>query len=429
MIIESVGPKYKMPTNIKLYDGTTDLEDHLGRFASAANFDEWPMPVWCMMFQQTLDGPARGWFECLPDNSIDEWAALRDAFTTRYSLRKTVETGFIMGVPEIMKISSFMDSLNWLELAKRFSDKAPTTVNEMVKRLDDFVRFERAFAQTKLPKGETGEQHRKSSFPLVRKDDCPFRNNNHVIDQQRYDPETTIEEGIMLSHTGEGIMLSHTGDGTISLPVLHKEETTRPSLARLKETQTNLVGFVRETTKSLGKIELEVRFGSKGLCKRTIMKFTVIRPPSPYNVILGRKGLRAFRMQAFKKKQMVKKKEEEVERKALNVTKEILVNPAYPDQLVIIGVPRRIIEHNLNVNASIKPERQKRRVLAHEKSEGVATNVGEWVKAGERIPKKGQNRIKTGQKREAWRSQEKSKAVTIVRHVRFKVYELRISLD
>nr|GEW78000.1 reverse transcriptase domain-containing protein [Tanacetum cinerariifolium] len=31
---------------------------------------------------------------------------------------------------------------------------------------------------------------------------------------------------------------------------------------------------------------------------------------------------------------------------------------------------------------------------------------------GERIPRKGQNQIKTGQKREAWRSQEKSKAVT-----------------
>nr|GEZ74641.1 hypothetical protein [Tanacetum cinerariifolium] len=32
---------------------------------------------------------------------------------------------------------------------------------------------------------------------------------------------------------------------------------------------------------------------------------------------------------------------------------------------------------------------------------------------GERKPKKGQNRIKTGQKREAWRSREKSEAVTV----------------
>ncbi|GJR32751.1 hypothetical protein Tco_1108983 [Tanacetum coccineum] len=59
-IIEFAGPEYKMSTNIKLYDGTTDPEDHLGRFASAANSDEWPMLVWYRMFQQTLDGPARG---------------------------------------------------------------------------------------------------------------------------------------------------------------------------------------------------------------------------------------------------------------------------------------------------------------------------------------------------------------------------------
>ncbi|GJW23186.1 hypothetical protein Tco_0033808 [Tanacetum coccineum] len=71
-IIEFAGPEYKMPANIKLYDGTTDPEDHLGRFASAANSGEWPMPVWCRMFQQTLDGPARGWFERLLANSIAE---------------------------------------------------------------------------------------------------------------------------------------------------------------------------------------------------------------------------------------------------------------------------------------------------------------------------------------------------------------------
>nr|GEY44352.1 hypothetical protein [Tanacetum cinerariifolium] len=39
---------------------------------------------------------------------------------------------------------------------------------------------------------------------------------------------------------------------------------------------------------------------------------------------------------------------------------------------------------------------------------------------GERKPKKGQNRIKTGQKREAWRSQEKSKAVTVSRERKTK---------
>nr|GEZ39408.1 hypothetical protein [Tanacetum cinerariifolium] len=44
-IIEFAGPEFKMPANIKLYDGTTDPEDHLSRFSSAANSGEWPMPV------------------------------------------------------------------------------------------------------------------------------------------------------------------------------------------------------------------------------------------------------------------------------------------------------------------------------------------------------------------------------------------------
>ncbi|GJW90418.1 reverse transcriptase domain-containing protein [Tanacetum coccineum] len=202
-IIEFAGPEYKMPTNIKLYDGTTDPEDHLSHFAGAANSGKWPMPVWCRMFQQTLNGPARGWFERLPQDNINEWAELRDAFAARYSVRRacfkepyeitkiirkaneslmafkerwTVEAGFIMGVPKVMKISSFMDSVKSPELAKRFSDKVPTTVNEMMERLDDFVRSEVAYASTELPKGETGETHRRVSLPFSGRDARPFRN-------------------------------------------------------------------------------------------------------------------------------------------------------------------------------------------------------------------------------------------------------------
>ncbi|GJW51931.1 hypothetical protein Tco_0093282 [Tanacetum coccineum] len=39
-IIEFAGPEFKMPANSKLYDGTTDSEDHFSRFSSAANSGE-----------------------------------------------------------------------------------------------------------------------------------------------------------------------------------------------------------------------------------------------------------------------------------------------------------------------------------------------------------------------------------------------------
>nr|GEV09761.1 reverse transcriptase domain-containing protein [Tanacetum cinerariifolium] len=168
---------------------------------------EWPMPVWCRMFQQTLDGSARRWFERLPPDNINEWADPREAFAARFSVRRacfkepheittiirranesltafkerwTVETGFIMGAPEVMKISSFMDSIKSPELAKHFSDKFPTTLNEMMERLDNFVWSEEAYASTEHPKGVTGESHRKISFPSNGKDVWPLRNTRSM---------------------------------------------------------------------------------------------------------------------------------------------------------------------------------------------------------------------------------------------------------
>ncbi|GKB16649.1 reverse transcriptase domain-containing protein [Tanacetum coccineum] len=94
-------------------------------------------------------------------------------------------------------------------------------------------------------------------------------------------------------------------------------------------------------------------------------------------------------------------------------TEHVLVNPAYPEQLVVIGkglspegstqlknllkrnidifawepsdmtgVPKRIIKHVLNANPSKTPIRQKRRVFCSEKSQVVTKEVAEWLKDG-----------------------------------------------
>ncbi|GKC65587.1 hypothetical protein Tco_1098185, partial [Tanacetum coccineum] len=96
-----------------------------------------------------------------------------------------------MGVPEVMKISSFMDSVKSPELAKRFASSVPKTVDEMMKRLDEFVRAEEAYALAELPPGESRDIHRRLSFPAgsrdvhqrltfpsARRDDRDGRNNS-----------------------------------------------------------------------------------------------------------------------------------------------------------------------------------------------------------------------------------------------------------
>ncbi|GJS25838.1 hypothetical protein Tco_0486458 [Tanacetum coccineum] len=70
-IVEFLSPGHRMPANAKIYDGTGDLEDHVGLFVGMGNQGEWPMPVWCRIFQQTLDGKARAWFDKLPPGSIE----------------------------------------------------------------------------------------------------------------------------------------------------------------------------------------------------------------------------------------------------------------------------------------------------------------------------------------------------------------------
>ncbi|GJU00064.1 hypothetical protein Tco_1110402 [Tanacetum coccineum] len=179
------------------------------------------MLVWYRMFQQTLDGSARGWFENLSGGSIDGWVELRQQFTTRFSTRRAcfkdpmkitkimrkanetlvifkerwiVETGFIMGVPEIMKISSFMDAHKCPELAKRYSDKVPKTVDEIMTRLDDFVRSEEAFASTELPKGEASEALKKSAGPVSKgKTDSTEEDTEQIDEEMKGEARLTAE--------------------------------------------------------------------------------------------------------------------------------------------------------------------------------------------------------------------------------------------
>nr|GEX11062.1 reverse transcriptase domain-containing protein [Tanacetum cinerariifolium] len=281
---------------------------------------------------------ASGWFERLPHDSINEWAELREAFFARFSViracfkepyeitkiirkdnesltafkeRWTVEASFIMGVPEVMKISLFMDSVKSPELGKRFSNKVPITVNEMMERLDDFVRFEEAYASTELPKEETGESHRKMSLPFNGRDTrnadryCDYHQEkdhytndctqirkklemalesgklNHLVKDRKVRETTELwmnipisflaissedvyEEPLIVEAEVEGYLVRRVYmDEGSSVEVMfeHCFENLNPKIKdRLRETQTDLVGFAGEVSKPLGKIDLEVCF-------------------------------------------------------------------------------------------------------------------------------------------------------------------------
>ncbi|GKD42468.1 reverse transcriptase domain-containing protein [Tanacetum coccineum] len=73
-----------MPSHVKTYDGSEDPEDHLKIFQAAAKVERWAMPTWCHMFNSTLIGNARVWFDDLPPESIDSYDDLKKAFLANY---------------------------------------------------------------------------------------------------------------------------------------------------------------------------------------------------------------------------------------------------------------------------------------------------------------------------------------------------------
>ncbi|GJR38746.1 reverse transcriptase domain-containing protein [Tanacetum coccineum] len=190
--------KTRMPNNVKTYDGTGDPEDHLKIFQAAAQVERWAMPTWCHMFNSTLIGAARVWFDELPPESIDGYKGLKAAFLAYFMQQKKyvkdpveihnikqrdgetiedfmerfkVETGRMKGAPECMRISGFMHGVNNPELTKRLNEHVPKTMEEMMTITTAFIRGEAAAASKK--KGHSSwksQDHSKRHTPERKSD-------------------------------------------------------------------------------------------------------------------------------------------------------------------------------------------------------------------------------------------------------------------
>nr|GEX35546.1 reverse transcriptase domain-containing protein [Tanacetum cinerariifolium] len=138
--------KTRMPSHIKTYDGSKDPEDHLKVIQAAAKTERWAMPTWCHMFNSTLTGNARVWFDDLPPESVGSYDDLKKAFSEIYLQQKKyikdlielhnikqrngeftkdfvrrykLQNRDVKRAPECMRISRFMHGITNPELIKR----------------------------------------------------------------------------------------------------------------------------------------------------------------------------------------------------------------------------------------------------------------------------------------------------------------------
>ncbi|GKA45368.1 reverse transcriptase domain-containing protein [Tanacetum coccineum] len=158
-------PKTPYASHLKTYDGSGDSEDHLKIFQVAAKTERWVMPTWCHMFNSTLTGNARVWFDDLPPESIDK------DFIQRYKS----ESGNVKGAPKCMRISGFVHGITNPELIKRFHEKIPKTVDEMMQVATSFLQGQEAALNQERKKTLPTWKHQEGSHKQNFKKGGSFR--------------------------------------------------------------------------------------------------------------------------------------------------------------------------------------------------------------------------------------------------------------
>ncbi|GKB04286.1 reverse transcriptase domain-containing protein [Tanacetum coccineum] len=216
----------RMPSHVKTYDGRGDLEDHLKLFQAAAK-----MPKWCHMFNSTLTGNARVWFDKLPRESIDNYEDLRTTSRENYlqqtkHIKDLVEIHHIKqrdgestedfmerykaeildveGATECMKIFGFMHGITHPELIKRLYKKIPRSMDEMYRVTTSFLPGEvvtfshsrkKRLASWKQPEGGNKPNFKKGFKNKQRSDRKPERKKGSECMQLRKQIDESIKSG------------------------------------------------------------------------------------------------------------------------------------------------------------------------------------------------------------------------------------------
>nr|GEW29323.1 hypothetical protein [Tanacetum cinerariifolium] len=445
-IIEFSAPGHRLPTNAKIYDGTCDLKDHITRFTGMGNQREWPMSVWCWMFQQTQDGKARVWFDKLLLDSIDNWGDLQEKFLNRFGMLKACakdpmkiskivrrasetlpsfkerwvsESNAIPNVPELMQISSYMSSHKCPELSKRFSDNIPKTIEKNAQEGGRLCSVRRSFPQHIVAKRRVPAERRGQTIALPTAIKAAIHHmwlytahNKTPRRKEQYRDNRAVLTLDSLSYLG--VLQNGPQKGkVINMVNCVAKDRNRKSIMTDEDWMNVPIVFPLIRTRDLSKEVVMVEAEVEGYLVRRIH----VDEGASIKIMFSGEQVKALgKIELDKSGEEANGgtvKKESKSQEDIGLTEAVLVNPAHPDQLVTISknlslegatqlknllknnkdifawepsnmtrVPKRIIKHTLNANPSVTPVSQKRKVFSVKKSQVVTQKVAEWLKAG-----------------------------------------------
>nr|GEU82176.1 reverse transcriptase domain-containing protein [Tanacetum cinerariifolium] len=268
------------------------------------------------MFCQTLSGAARNWFNDYDPKSMDNFEELCQKFLEKFSqqkryakdlteihgIRRRLNEGLqafmnrfksksshIKGVPLVLRISTFMHSHSHPKLAKKITDKIPKTVDEMFERVGEFIKGQGGVKVINMVslKGNRKRPSEGAKPGITKEIAFPTVPQGHLTD-------SLIVREVMI----EGFKVRRIYvDGGSSFEIMYEhffKSFSAHTRSRLRKSSASLIRFSREAYHPLGLADLRVTMGEPGRSKTVLMKFTFVKCHSPYNVILGRTGMRSL---------------------------------------------------------------------------------------------------------------------------------------
>ncbi|KAK1605236.1 hypothetical protein QYE76_028909 [Lolium multiflorum] len=207
-----------------------------------------------------------------------------------------------------------------------------------------------------------------------------------VVDPIMKGPETRVKFSKVLIDNGS------------SINIMYKNTMRTLGITEnmLQPTRTTFHGIVPGLSCApIGKVRVDVSFGGRDNCRVENIEFEVVDLDSPYHALLGRPALAAFMASthtAYLKMKMPAPrgpltvlsgnewKLGLTAFKPTNETKDIVLDPAYPQRTV--RVPRELAEHSLNVRKDAKPMRQPLRRFAEDRRKIIGEEVTKLLVAG-----------------------------------------------
>ncbi|GJU52635.1 reverse transcriptase domain-containing protein [Tanacetum coccineum] len=125
---------------------------------AAAKTERWAMPRWCHMFNSTLTGNARVWFDDLPPESIDSYNDLREAFLKNYlQQKKCIRDPIVLHNIKQRDGESTEDFIQ----RNKFHEKIPKTVDEMMQVATSFLQGQEAASNQERKKAPPAWKHQE----------------------------------------------------------------------------------------------------------------------------------------------------------------------------------------------------------------------------------------------------------------------------